>query len=103
MKLDGFGTGSFDWTTTDAKNAFVDSEGLHIVPTLTTSTTAITPAQLVDGSVLCSPTILSVANTALGTSSILPPLVAMEAALLTPIIIRTTLLNVLSHPILRIE
>lgn len=28
---------------------FVDSEGLHIVPTLTTESTSITPEQLVDG------------------------------------------------------
>ncbi|EEQ35864.1 glycosyl hydrolase family protein [Microsporum canis CBS 113480] len=48
-EIDGFGTGAFDWTTTDEKNAFVDGEGLHIVPTLTTESTSITPEQLVNG------------------------------------------------------
>ncbi|EMC92656.1 glycoside hydrolase family 16 protein, partial [Baudoinia panamericana UAMH 10762] len=48
----GFGSGSFEWTTTDAKNAYTDAEGLHIVPTLTTETTDITPAQILDGYVL---------------------------------------------------
>ena len=42
VQLDGFGTGAFDWTTTDSKNSFVDEEGLHIVPTLTNETTSIT-------------------------------------------------------------
>ncbi|KAG8412867.1 hypothetical protein J3458_013300 [Metarhizium acridum] len=42
VQLDGFGTGSFDWTTTDAKNSYVDAEGLHIVPTLTNESTPIT-------------------------------------------------------------
>ncbi|EAA31490.1 glycoside hydrolase family 16 protein [Neurospora crassa] len=46
VTLDGFGTGSFDWTTTDSKNSYVDGEGLHIVPTLTTETTDITADQL---------------------------------------------------------
>ncbi|KAF4631590.1 hypothetical protein G7Y89_g6540 [Cudoniella acicularis] len=45
----GFGTGSFEWTTNDPKNAFVDAEGLHIVPTITTESTDITPAQLLNG------------------------------------------------------
>jgi hypothetical protein len=45
----GFGTGSFDWTTDDPKNAYTDAEGLHIVPTLTTETTNITPEQIYDG------------------------------------------------------
>lgn len=49
MQLDGFGTDSFDWTTTDARNAFTDGDGLHIVPTLTTATTDISEDQLVDG------------------------------------------------------
>jgi beta-glucanase (GH16 family) len=48
----GFGTGSFDWTTNDPKNAFTDAEGLHIVPTLTLESTDITQAQLLDGFVL---------------------------------------------------
>lgn len=49
VQIDGFGTGTFDWTTDDTKNAFVDGEGLHIVPTLTTETTSITEAQILDG------------------------------------------------------
>lgn len=52
MQIDGFGTGSFDWTTTDARNAFTDKDGLHIVPTLTTDTTSITEDQITDGLVL---------------------------------------------------
>lgn len=48
----GFGSGSFEWTTDDPKNTYVDAEGLHIVPTLTTETTKITPAQLNDNYVL---------------------------------------------------
>ncbi|KAF4509577.1 hypothetical protein G6O67_003739 [Ophiocordyceps sinensis] len=46
VQLDGFGTGSFDWTTTDPKNAYVDGQGLHIVPTLTNETTPLTSDQL---------------------------------------------------------
>lgn len=46
VQLDGFGTGAFDWTTTDSKNSYVDEEGLHIVPTLTNETTSITNDQL---------------------------------------------------------
>jgi beta-glucanase (GH16 family) len=49
IALNGFGTGSFDWTTSDSSNAFVDSNGLHIVPTLTNETTSISNAQLIDG------------------------------------------------------
>ena len=49
VQLGGFGTGSFDWTTTDSKNTFTDSEGLHIVPTLTTESTSITEEQLFNG------------------------------------------------------
>ncbi|KAH6669868.1 concanavalin A-like lectin/glucanase domain-containing protein [Halenospora varia] len=45
----GFGTGSFEWTTNDPKNAYTDVDGLHIVPTVTTETTDITPAQMLDG------------------------------------------------------
>lgn len=48
----GFGTGSFEWTTNDAKNSFVDAEGLHIVPTLTTESTSITLDQIYDGYVV---------------------------------------------------
>lgn len=46
MQLDGFGTGAFDWTTADAKNSYIDTSGLHIVPTLTNETTGITSDQL---------------------------------------------------------
>ena len=45
----GFGTGSFEWTTTDEDNVYVDGKGLHLVPTLTTDTTNITTAQLING------------------------------------------------------
>ncbi|KAF7552229.1 hypothetical protein G7Z17_g4475 [Cylindrodendrum hubeiense] len=41
--------GSFDWTTDDPANSYVDSEGLHIVPTLTTESTKLTLGQLNDG------------------------------------------------------
>lgn len=48
MRLDGFGTGAFDWTTpaSSPENAYVDAAGLHIVPTLTNETTPLTNAQL---------------------------------------------------------
>ncbi|GJN75263.1 hypothetical protein PLICBS_009360 [Purpureocillium lilacinum] len=46
VQLDGFGTGAFDWTTADAKNSYIDTSGLHIVPTLTNETTGITSDQL---------------------------------------------------------
>ncbi|EAW08576.1 glycosyl hydrolase family protein [Aspergillus clavatus NRRL 1] len=52
VQLNGWGTGSFDWTTSDPRNSFVDAEGLHIVPTLTLQDTDITPAQMVDGHVV---------------------------------------------------
>jgi hypothetical protein len=42
-------TGSFEWTTSDPRNAFVDAEGLHIIPTLTINDTDITPAQILNG------------------------------------------------------
>lgn len=48
----GFGSGSFEWTTDDPKNAYVDGEGLHIVPTFTTESTDITLEQLTDNFVL---------------------------------------------------
>jgi beta-glucanase (GH16 family) len=48
----GFGSGSFEWTTEEADNAYVDAEGLHIVPTLTLNSTKITTAQLMDNYVL---------------------------------------------------
>ncbi|KAG5923836.1 hypothetical protein E4U42_004824 [Claviceps africana] len=46
VQLDGFGAGSFDWTTTSDKNSYVDAQGLHIVPTLTNETTSITNHEL---------------------------------------------------------
>lgn len=46
VQIDGFGTGAFDWTTTDERNSYVDAEGLHIVPTLTNETTSITTDQM---------------------------------------------------------
>lgn len=49
VALDGFGTGSFDWTTTDPSNVYVDEKGLHIVPTLTNETTSITTDQMWNG------------------------------------------------------
>ncbi|KAF5554621.1 glycoside hydrolase family 16 [Fusarium mexicanum] len=48
VQMNGFGTGSFDWTTTDDSNAYVDEKGLHIVPTLTLETTKITENQMLD-------------------------------------------------------
>ncbi|KAF4334979.1 glycoside hydrolase family 16 [Fusarium beomiforme] len=48
VQMNGFGTGSFDWTTTDESNAYVDEQGLHIVPTLTLETTKITENQMLD-------------------------------------------------------
>jgi hypothetical protein len=48
----GFGSGTFEWTTDDPKNAYTDAEGLHIVPTLTTESTDITMDQLIDNHVL---------------------------------------------------
>ena len=52
LQTGGFGTGSFDWTTDDPKNAYTDAAGLHIVPTLTTESTGITTDQLYNGYVL---------------------------------------------------
>lgn len=49
VALDGFGTGSFDWTTTDPTNVYVDEKGLHIVPTLTNETTSITTDEMWNG------------------------------------------------------
>lgn len=49
VQIAGFGTGSFDWTTTDSRNSYTDKDGLHIVPTITTETTEITEAQLYNG------------------------------------------------------
>ncbi|KAH8659712.1 concanavalin A-like lectin/glucanase domain-containing protein [Ilyonectria robusta] len=49
VQMNGFGTGSFDWTTKDKANSYVDAEGLHIVPTMTLESTDITYEQLVNG------------------------------------------------------
>lgn len=49
VQLDGYGTGSFDWTTSDPQNSFVDEEGLHIIPTLTNQSTSITNEQIYNG------------------------------------------------------
>ncbi|KAF2814133.1 glycosyl hydrolase [Mytilinidion resinicola] len=49
VQIGGFGTGSFDWTTTDSKNTYTDNKGLHIVPTLTNETTNISNQQIFDG------------------------------------------------------
>ncbi|KAH6642934.1 concanavalin A-like lectin/glucanase domain-containing protein [Boeremia exigua] len=49
IQTGGFGTGEFTWATDDPQNAFVDSEGLHIVPTLTTEATNITDIQIFHG------------------------------------------------------
>ena len=49
VQVDGFGSGSFDWTTTDATNTFTDAEGLHIVPTLTNETTDINNDHIYNG------------------------------------------------------
>jgi hypothetical protein len=49
VQVDGFGPQSFDWTTDDERNAYVDEDGLHIVPTLTNETTDITNDQLYNG------------------------------------------------------
>ncbi|KAH7140029.1 concanavalin A-like lectin/glucanase domain-containing protein [Dactylonectria estremocensis] len=49
VQMNGFGTGSFDWTTDDSTNSYIDAEGLHIVPTMTLETTDITYEQLVNG------------------------------------------------------
>ncbi|KAF4963890.1 hypothetical protein FSARC_8143 [Fusarium sarcochroum] len=48
IQMNGFGTGSFDWTTDDDANAYVDDLGLHIVPTLTLETTKLTESQMLD-------------------------------------------------------
>ncbi|KAK1908238.1 hypothetical protein P3342_013558 [Pyrenophora teres f. teres] len=49
IQTGNYGNGEFDWTTDDPKNSFVDAEGLHIVPTLTTESTGITQEQLMNG------------------------------------------------------
>jgi beta-glucanase (GH16 family) len=49
VEVGGFGAHSFDWTTTDATNAYTDDTGLHIVPTLTNETAGITDAEIANG------------------------------------------------------
>ncbi|KAF4469505.1 glycosyl hydrolase family [Fusarium albosuccineum] len=49
IQMNGFGTGSFDWTTDDSANSYVDAKGLHIVPTMTLESTDITYGQLTNG------------------------------------------------------
>ncbi|KAJ3531263.1 hypothetical protein NM208_g8953 [Fusarium decemcellulare] len=49
IQMNGFGTGSFDWTTDDSANSYVDAQGLHIVPTMTLESTDITYGQLTNG------------------------------------------------------
>ena len=48
----GFGSGSFEWTTDSPKNSYVDTTGLHIVPTLTTESADLTRGQINDEHVL---------------------------------------------------
>ena len=52
IQVGGFGTGSFDWTTDDPLNSYLDHEGLHIVPTLTLETTKYTVDELLNGTTL---------------------------------------------------
>jgi beta-glucanase (GH16 family) len=49
IQVGDYGTGSFDWTTNDKKNVYTDEKGLHIVPTITSDVTDITPAQILNG------------------------------------------------------
>lgn len=49
VQVGGYGTGSFDWTTDDPANSYVNAGGLHIRPTLTNFTGGITNAQIDDG------------------------------------------------------
>lgn len=46
---DKHSTGTFDWTTTDDKNAYITSEGLRIRPTLTNESTSYTLDQIENG------------------------------------------------------
>jgi beta-glucanase (GH16 family) len=48
----GFGSGTFEWTTKDPRNAYTDADGLHIVPTLTTDDTGLSRDQMTDNHVL---------------------------------------------------
>ncbi|KIN08760.1 glycoside hydrolase family 16 protein [Oidiodendron maius Zn] len=49
IQVGGYGSGSFDWTTNDEKNAYADENGLHIVPTVTSEVTSITQGQILNG------------------------------------------------------
>ena len=49
VQTDGFGTGSFDWTTASDKNTVLGPHGLQIIPTLTNETAGISTAQVLDG------------------------------------------------------
>ncbi|ROV99140.1 hypothetical protein VMCG_06687 [Cytospora schulzeri] len=82
VALNGFGTGSFDWTTTDPTNVYTDEKGLHIVPTLTNETTSITTDQMWTGYTLnltadgtCTETIASscVAHSNSTLGQMIPP------------------------------
>ncbi|KAF2691892.1 glycoside hydrolase family 16 protein [Lentithecium fluviatile CBS 122367] len=48
----GFGSGSFEWTTDDKRNAYTDAEGLHIIPTLTKDDIGLSNDQMLDNYVL---------------------------------------------------
>jgi hypothetical protein len=48
----GFGSGTFEWTTKDPRNAYTDAGGLHIVPTLTQDDTGLSKDQMTDNYVL---------------------------------------------------
>lgn len=52
IQIGGFGKGSFEWTTSDESNIYVDENGLHINPTLTLNTTTLTPDELYNGAIL---------------------------------------------------
>jgi hypothetical protein len=52
LQRGGFGSGTFEWTTKDPRNAYTDAEGLHIVPTLTQDDTGLSRDQMTDNYVL---------------------------------------------------
>ncbi|KAF2148422.1 glycoside hydrolase family 16 protein [Myriangium duriaei CBS 260.36] len=52
IQIGGFGKGSFEWTTSDESNIYVDENGLHINPTLTLNTTTLTSDELFNGAIL---------------------------------------------------
>ncbi|KAK6503548.1 hypothetical protein TWF481_008562 [Arthrobotrys musiformis] len=49
VQIDGFGIGSFDWTTNDETNSYTSPNGLVIMPTLTNLTTTISNSQIING------------------------------------------------------